>query len=750
MALFKNIIVPVPPEASYVRTTGRVYLIRKKVYNSETQYNVDKRTTIGKLNSNSGKTMNPNDMYAFLYREEFSKAAKGKEAPVIKRVGMYAFALAIGLDTKLYPLLVDTLGPQNANFVMDFAMFMIVQKSNVAKDFEVLMKDHMLFSEKLYSDSTISRYLEHLITKEQIEAFKEKWAATWLNQRPEGRRKVWACADGCNNNCEAEDVEFAEKGHAKSLKNIDIYAYMHIIDAETGDEITYLLYRGGKVDSKAFVELMEVLKRYGLELAGIILDRGFCTYDCLLLIQSLKMSYVIMMPEGLHGYKQMVAQYGEGVKQIKNVCAGNMYAVEGKAKVFKSHDLESKIVLCYDNKNGPERENYLVNNVLEAAEKANKEYDENPMKKPQIDDRWSRYLNILVSDNTFKKENASQNTQKESTQEENPDASQKSAEKLKNESQKITGDSGENSENKSNGKDSALNEIETPDKPENEKEDSQRNTSSYLPIKVYANPYCSIKEETLQKEVAVKGFSCMATSDDINAKTAVKIYDLRDKNEKLYMVIKSQLNSDVARVWYTNGVESKHLIVMIASMLRHKLENACKECGYILTTAIRELNLLVIQRTSDDVYFAVNNANTKQEELMAKFNISYDSFADIASQETNRVKKIGVWEQVHTMARPEIHEPETDTNIEPEPRKRGRPKGSTKKNSENAEEVEPKVHKKRGRPIGSKNKPKTETEKEENKEPRKPGRPKGSKNKKGAINAKAKRAAAKNETQNAS
>ena len=68
MALFKNIIVPVPPEASYVRTTGRVYLIRKKVYNSETQYNVDKRTTIGKLNSNSGKTMNPNDMYAFLYR----------------------------------------------------------------------------------------------------------------------------------------------------------------------------------------------------------------------------------------------------------------------------------------------------------------------------------------------------------------------------------------------------------------------------------------------------------------------------------------------------------------------------------------------------------------------------------------------------------------------------------------------------------------------------------------------------------
>ena len=321
---------------------------------------------------------------------------------------------------------------------------------------------------------------------------------------------------------------------------------------------------------------------------------------------------------------------------------------------------------------------------------------------------------------------------------------------MKNESQKITGDSGENSENKSNGKDSALNEIETPDKPENEKEDSQRNTSSYLPIKVYANPYCSIKEETLQKEVAVKGFSCMATSDDINAKTAVKIYDLRDKNEKLYMVIKSQLNSDVARVWYTNGVESKHLIVMIASMLRHKLENACKECGYILTTAIRELNLLVIQRTSDDVYFAVNNANTKQEELMAKFNISYDSFADIASQETNRVKKIGVWEQVHTMARPEIHEPETDTDIEPEPRKRGRPKGSTKKNSENAEEVEPKVHKKRGRPIGSKNKPKTETEKEENKEPRKPGRPKGSKNKKGAINAKAKRAAAKNETQNAS
>ena len=415
-----------------------------------------------------------------------------------------------------------------------------------------------------------------------------------------------------------------------------------------------------------------------------------------------------------------------------------MYAVEGKAQIFKKYDFESKIILCYDNKNGPERENYLVNHVLEAVEKANKEYDENPREKPRIDDQWKKYMSIHVNDETFKK---AKGAQKDSKPVEKPDASQKSKEEDK--TQKVT----EDATKELNSKKTEEEETGSPDQSQNEKEASPMNQSSHLPIKQYSNPYCSINEEALQKAAAEKGFSCMAISDDMSAKTAVKLYDLRDKNEKLYMVIKSQLGSEVARVWYTSGVESKHLIVMIASLLRHKLEDACKKCGYILTSAIRELSLLVIQRTSDDVYFAVNNANAKQEELMAIFNVSYESLMDLAAQETNRVKKIGVWEQVHKMTRPEKPEAK-DKNPEenPEPKKRGRPKGSTKKNT-TTEETEEKVAKKRGRPLGSKNKPKSE--KEEKKATRKPGRPKGSKNKKGAVNAKAKRAAAKAKAENA-
>ena len=891
MALYKNVIVPVPRNAQAILTTGRVYIIRERIYDSKRQYNVDKRITIGKLNSNTGETMNPNDTFADMFPKVFYEAAKGKEAPVTKRTGMYAFSLAIGYDTSLYPLLVDKLGPQNANFVMDFANYMILNKSNVAKDFEVLMKDHMLFSERLHSDSAISNYLEKLITREQIEDFKEKWVFEWLDKRPSGKRKVWACADGCNSNCEAKDVEYAEKGHAKSLKNINIYAYMHIIDAETGEEISYIIYRGGKIDAKAFSDLMAILRRYGLDLAGIILDRGFCTIDCFQLILDMKMSYVIMMPESTNGYKHMVQQYGADVKQIKNLCAPNIYAVEGRARVFKKYDFESKIILCYDNKNGPDRENYLVNHVIEAVQKANKEYAENPDKKPSIDDKWKKYIRINAQITPKKAKsthasvlgkevskqgqqlsqgsagNSASNDGKESQVKnasagknetsDKPDsaieASQQSQEPPQNSTDKdenkqqvenTTADKNESSdhpgsaveasqksqrppqnsvgkdENERQAKIATTDKNGSSDKPDSAVEASQQgqqppqnsvdrgeneqqagitstdkdaaseklghsaetsqqqcqqphqesvdgdrrekqveNTSagkneasnkeasqsqsSQLPIEQLSNPYCSINEEVLQKAVEEKGFSCMAVSDDISAELGVKLYDLRDKNEKLYMVIKSHLGSKVARVWYTNGVESKHLIVMVANIIRHKLEEACKKCGYVLTTAIRELNFLAIQRASDNVYFAVNNASSKQEELMAKFNISYSTLEDIAAKETNRVKKIGIPEQVHTIAReePKTEEPKEDPpEEEPQPKRPGRPKGSTNKNnSSGTEEPKAKEPKKRGRPKGSKNKPKPEGEVK--KEPGKRGRPKGSKNKKGSVNAKNKRAA---------
>ena len=140
MSKHRNIVVPVPKEAIVVRSTGRVYLIREKRYSKEKQYNNDSRTTIGWLNDPSGQTMNPNDNYAVIYPTAFNEAANGKLAPVLKRIGVYAFSLACAQRNGVYPLLVSSCGPDYANAVMDYACYFIMNKSNTMKDWlSVLM-----------------------------------------------------------------------------------------------------------------------------------------------------------------------------------------------------------------------------------------------------------------------------------------------------------------------------------------------------------------------------------------------------------------------------------------------------------------------------------------------------------------------------------------------------------------------------------------------------------------------------------
>ena len=271
MTRFNNVVVDVPKEATVA--AGRVYIVTESRYFEDRQYNMDSRLTIGWINDSSKKTMNPNSNYVARYPYEFSRAAKGKLAPVTKRCGLYMLSLALSHRNGMYPTLVECFGPENANAIMDFANYSILFRSNVAKDYPHLMSDQLLYSDKLYSDTWLSELFENRMTASQQEDFKDKWAASC---RERGIKKVWLCIDGSNSDCQSREVELAEKGKAKSHKNCNICSYLYAVDAATGMPITMRLYRGGRVDSKAFIEIQAYLRRYAIEAEGVILDRGFC------------------------------------------------------------------------------------------------------------------------------------------------------------------------------------------------------------------------------------------------------------------------------------------------------------------------------------------------------------------------------------------------------------------------------------------------------------------------------------------
>ena len=117
------------------------------------------------------------------------------------------------------------------------------------------MSNQILYSGKAYSDSSYSDLFERGLTKDQILAFKKKWA---MQCKKDGVDGVWLCIDGSNDDCESEGVELAEKGHAKSKRNVEIVSFTYAV-TPGGKPVTFDVYRGGLVDAKEMQAAIEML-----------------------------------------------------------------------------------------------------------------------------------------------------------------------------------------------------------------------------------------------------------------------------------------------------------------------------------------------------------------------------------------------------------------------------------------------------------------------------------------------------------
>ena len=399
MAVYRNISVPVPKENVVINhETGTVYYIREKVYLPEVRYNRDKRCIIGYMNSTDESTMNPNSNYATYYSEAFMIASKNKLAPVIKRVGMYTMTLAISQQWGIYPALVEAAGPDNANNLMDYAMYCSLSKRNVMKDYEVMMKEQLLFGDKLYSDSSLGSFFKEKVTASHIEDFKAKWVESCIKR---GVKRVWVCIDGSNNDCRGKKIQYAEEGKNKSHKKCNCYSYMYAVDAEDGTPVTYRLYRGGRVDNKELNEIIGFLHKYGIDVEGVILDRGFCTLDCFRLILEAKYKYIIKLKENTNGYRVMYEDFGDILKHDSSQwVAPHTYAITAKTRVFKKYDTESYVTLIYDSENGQERADYLNNEVEKEVARLNDEAIKG--RKAVPNSKYRRFLTkVPIGDTTL-------------------------------------------------------------------------------------------------------------------------------------------------------------------------------------------------------------------------------------------------------------------------------------------------------------------------------------------------------------
>ena len=392
MATDYNAIVPIPDEANHPKASGRrVFITTKKEYLPEKHYNQDTRISIGI--SISETEMYPNDNYKVLFPQEFNEHVpyEKKLPEVVKIIGPYAAILAVGQHTDLYPVMIKSFGPQNANMLMDYALYSIMTHSNVAKDFQSTMSKHLLFSKKAYSDSWLSDFFKNRLTDEQGRLFRENWI---LHCKDSGISKAWICIDGSNDDCDATKMYEAESGHDKSGNDGPVVSYMWAVSSVDGTPITYIAYRGSRVDSVALKEMVAYLSSFGVKTEGVILDRGFWNRNDVDCLKEANLDFIIMMKGG-HGFDQMLDRYGatlrsEDVGYMLN--GSGDYGVVDEVEVFKNSNEKLHVALLYNNIHAAKKVNLLTDKVKECISSANINIANN--QPYEIDHEVKPYINV--------------------------------------------------------------------------------------------------------------------------------------------------------------------------------------------------------------------------------------------------------------------------------------------------------------------------------------------------------------------
>lgn len=154
------------PENSYINhSDGRVFLMKD---NGLGKMN---RRVIGRATSET--MMHPNDLYKYLYPEEWKLYyGDGKLPEHELHIGMYAAVLGIGYATNLYPVIQEIYGPLYGNAIMDYAMYSMMDQSDTTQLFQDYMSRQVLFSKEAYSDSWYSELFNKHMSEDASHQFR--------------------------------------------------------------------------------------------------------------------------------------------------------------------------------------------------------------------------------------------------------------------------------------------------------------------------------------------------------------------------------------------------------------------------------------------------------------------------------------------------------------------------------------------------------------------------------------------------
>ncbi len=383
--------IPIPDFAKVNKANDVVY-VQLNTRNKRGDFN---RRNIGKRAKDGTMYVNDNfrRYYPDLWNEHYGERMEAKND--FLHCGLYAAVLGILKKTKLYDVLLESLGPNTANALIDFSMYCILYRSNSAISYTSLMEDQALFSSSPYSDPWYSE-LFHKMDGVDRKRFLEKWLEKC---KGDGLEEVWLCVDGSNNECSSESATLLNPGHSKTKTNNDIVSYMYAVDSRTGMPVTYDVYYGSIVDKTAFDGIIKKLKDNGIKVRGVILDRGFCSNGVIDTVEEMGCSYVIMAPSSTKAGIYMITTYANKIRWKVDyiVDRRGIFGIKDKTQLFSNSKREGWAYLFFDAAAGSERALRLIENIMEAHDVTLSEIKEG--KALSFPHGTKKYFNLIKDEN---------------------------------------------------------------------------------------------------------------------------------------------------------------------------------------------------------------------------------------------------------------------------------------------------------------------------------------------------------------
>lgn len=396
--MYLDIRIPLPASGRLTRQRirGVTYINYEydRVYDKERRFNIPRRATIGKLDSNG--MLIPNENYRKYFPGENLPGEKPRPfRSSCLRIGSFLLIRKLSEDYGLPRILGDFFSPRDLGLFLDLAAYSLVCEDNAAQYYPDYAYSHPLFTDgmRMYSDSKVSEFLGS-VTDDQSAGFLNRW-----NQGRDCKDRIYISYDATNKNSQAGELSMVEFGKAKDDSRLPVFSHSIAHDVGNRVPLFYEEYPGSIVDVSQLQFMLGKAKGYGYRNVGFILDRGYFSKDNIRFLDENGYSFVLMV-KGLGKLVSELVLSRRGTFECSRSCDIREYKAYGitvKAKLY-AEDARERYFHIY---HGTGREHAEREQIEIRMERMAKLLRQHEGEEYAVCDCWKRYCDLHYDGRKF-------------------------------------------------------------------------------------------------------------------------------------------------------------------------------------------------------------------------------------------------------------------------------------------------------------------------------------------------------------